>query len=119
MLQALACAAGRLCCVTVAELGRRACYALPVPSAVKKARGRGRGRAPGRSRVSSKHQITIPVGALREAGLREGDVVQVRAQGLGRVIVARMEDLIEEHAGTLHSEGRLGEAVRRLRGEWD
>lgn len=76
-------------------------------------------RAPGRSRVSGKHQITIPVGALREAGLREGDVVQVRAQGPGRVLVARMDDLVDEHAGVLRSGGRLGEAVRRLRAEWD
>ncbi len=76
-------------------------------------------RTPGRSRVSSKHQITIPVGALREAGLREGDVVQVRAQGTGRVLIARMDELIDEYAGTLHSGGELGRTVRRLRSEWD
>lgn len=84
---------------------------------VKKA-GRAAARA-GRSRVSSKHQITIPAGALREAGLREGDVVQVQAQGPGRVLVARMDDLIDEYAGSLRSGGRLGETVRRLRTEWD
>jgi bifunctional DNA-binding transcriptional regulator/antitoxin component of YhaV-PrlF toxin-antitoxin module len=85
---------------------------------VKKVRGRGV-RAPGRSRVSSKHQITIPVGALREAGLREGDVVQVRAQGPGRVLIARMDDLLDEYAGSLRSGGGLGRAVRKLRAEWD
>jgi bifunctional DNA-binding transcriptional regulator/antitoxin component of YhaV-PrlF toxin-antitoxin module len=89
-----------------------------MPSTVKKGGRRG-GRTSGRSRVSSKHQITIPVGALREAGLREGDVVQVRVQGPGRVIVARMDDLIDEYAGVLRSGGRLGEAVRGLRSEWD
>jgi bifunctional DNA-binding transcriptional regulator/antitoxin component of YhaV-PrlF toxin-antitoxin module len=78
-----------------------------------------RARLSGRSRVSSKHQITIPAGALREAGLREGDVVQIQAQGPGRVLVARMDDLVEEYAGVLSSGGRLGEAVRRLRSEWD
>jgi bifunctional DNA-binding transcriptional regulator/antitoxin component of YhaV-PrlF toxin-antitoxin module len=38
------------------------------------------GRAASRSRVSGKHQITIPIQAFSEAGLREGDVVQIKAQ---------------------------------------
>jgi bifunctional DNA-binding transcriptional regulator/antitoxin component of YhaV-PrlF toxin-antitoxin module len=83
---------------------------------VKKARSP---RSPGRSRVSGKHQITIPVVALREAGLREGDIVQVRAQGPGRVLIARMDDLLDEYAGALRSGGRLGRSVRGLRAEWD
>jgi bifunctional DNA-binding transcriptional regulator/antitoxin component of YhaV-PrlF toxin-antitoxin module len=87
-------------------------------SQVKNTKGRAV-RTPGRSRVSSKHQITIPASALREAGLREGDVVQVRAQGTGRVLIARMDDLIDEYAGALHSGGKLGRTVRRLRSEWD
>lgn len=82
---------------------------------VKKAGGRDGGR----SRVSSKHQITIPVGALREAGLSEGDVVQVRAEGPGRVLVVRIEDLVDEYAGSLRSGGQLGQTVRKLRTEWD
>jgi len=69
--------------------------------------------------VSSKHQITIPVAAFGEAGLREGDVVRVSAVGRGRVVVARVDDLIDEFAGSLSSGGDLGRAVRRLRGEWD
>jgi bifunctional DNA-binding transcriptional regulator/antitoxin component of YhaV-PrlF toxin-antitoxin module len=73
----------------------------------------------GRSRISSKHQITIPAGALREAGLRKGDVVQVEAQGPGRVLIARMDDLLGEYAGCLRTGGELGRAVRGLREEWD
>jgi bifunctional DNA-binding transcriptional regulator/antitoxin component of YhaV-PrlF toxin-antitoxin module len=76
-------------------------------------------RAAGRSRVSSKHQITIPMGAFSEAGLREGDVVQVKAQGPGRVLIARMDDLLDEYAGCLSTGGDLGRAVRGLRREWD
>jgi bifunctional DNA-binding transcriptional regulator/antitoxin component of YhaV-PrlF toxin-antitoxin module len=76
-------------------------------------------RAGGRSRVSSKHQITIPIGAFSEAGLREGDLVQVRAQGRGRVLIARVEDLLDEYAGCLSTRGELGQAVRGLRTEWD
>lgn len=85
---------------------------------VKKPRRQAVRRA-GRSRISSKHQITIPIGAFSEAGLREGDVVQVKAEGRGRVVIARMEDLIDEYAGALSTGGELGRTVRRLRGEWD
>jgi bifunctional DNA-binding transcriptional regulator/antitoxin component of YhaV-PrlF toxin-antitoxin module len=81
---------------------------------VKKRKG-----ATGRSRVSSKHQITIPKGAFSDAGLREGDVVQVRAQGRGRVLIARMDDLLDEYAGCLSTGGELGRTVRGLREEWD
>jgi bifunctional DNA-binding transcriptional regulator/antitoxin component of YhaV-PrlF toxin-antitoxin module len=69
--------------------------------------------------VSGKHQITIPIGAFSEAGLREGDVVQVRADGPGRVVIARMDDLLDELAGALRTGGELGQTVRRLRQEWD
>jgi bifunctional DNA-binding transcriptional regulator/antitoxin component of YhaV-PrlF toxin-antitoxin module len=89
-------------------------YSLLMASNVKKVRS-----ATGRSRVSSKHQITIPIGAFSEAGLREGDVVQVKAQGPGRVVIARMDDLLEEFAGCLSTGGELGRAVRGLRREWD
>ncbi|MGA2164300.1 MAG: hypothetical protein ABSH36_07510 [Solirubrobacteraceae bacterium] len=85
---------------------------------VKKAKGGGR-RSAGRSRVSGKHQITIPIGAFGEAGLREGDVVQVSAQGPGRVLVARMDDILDEYAGALSTGGELGRTVRGLRREWD
>jgi bifunctional DNA-binding transcriptional regulator/antitoxin component of YhaV-PrlF toxin-antitoxin module len=76
-------------------------------------------RAAGRSRVSSKHQITIPIAAFSEAGLREGDVVHVKAEGRGRVVIARVDDLIDEFAGCLSTGGRLGRTVRGLRKEWD
>jgi bifunctional DNA-binding transcriptional regulator/antitoxin component of YhaV-PrlF toxin-antitoxin module len=85
---------------------------------VKKPKGEA-GRGAGRSRVSGKHQITIPIRAFSEAGLREGDVVQVKAQGRGRVLIARMDDLVDEYAGCLSTGGELGRAVRGLRQEWD
>jgi bifunctional DNA-binding transcriptional regulator/antitoxin component of YhaV-PrlF toxin-antitoxin module len=85
---------------------------------VKKLKGESRHSA-GRSRVLGKHQITIPIGAFREAGLHEGDVVQIKAQGRGRVLIARMDDLIDEYAGCLSTGGELGRTVRGLRQEWD
>jgi bifunctional DNA-binding transcriptional regulator/antitoxin component of YhaV-PrlF toxin-antitoxin module len=80
---------------------------------VKKQKGAGR------SRISGKHQITIPIRAFNEAGLREGDVVQVRAQGRGSLVIARVDDLLDEYAGCLSTGGELGRTVRRLRQEWD
>jgi bifunctional DNA-binding transcriptional regulator/antitoxin component of YhaV-PrlF toxin-antitoxin module len=77
------------------------------------------GRVAGRSRVSGKHQITIPIAAFTDAGLREGDVVQIKAQGRGRVLIARVDDLLDEYAGCLSTGGELGRTVRGLREEWD
>jgi hypothetical protein len=37
----------------------------------------------------------------------------------GRVVIARMDDLVEEFAGSLSTSGELGRAVRKLRQEWD
>jgi hypothetical protein len=56
---------------------------------------------------------------LREAGLREGDVVQVRAQGAGWVLIARVDELLDDYAGALRSGGALGRSVHGLRAEWD
>jgi bifunctional DNA-binding transcriptional regulator/antitoxin component of YhaV-PrlF toxin-antitoxin module len=89
---------------------------------VKKTAGErkaGTRRSAGRSRISSKHQITIPIGAFSEAGLREGDIVQVKAQGLGRVVIARMDDLLGEYAGCLSTGGELGRTIRGMSKEWD
>ena len=83
---------------------------------VKKPKGR---RGAGRSRVSGKHQVTIPIGAFSEAGLREGDVVQIEAQGHGRILIARVDDLLDQYAGALSTGGELGRTVRGLRKEWD
>jgi bifunctional DNA-binding transcriptional regulator/antitoxin component of YhaV-PrlF toxin-antitoxin module len=84
-----------------------------MPVDVKKA-----GRTARHSRVSAKHQITIPIQAFSEAGLREGDVVQIKAQGRGRVLIARVDDLLDEYAGCLRTGGELDRAVRGLRQEW-
>lgn len=75
-------------------------------------------RRPGQSRISSKHQITIPTEAFREAGLQEGDVVRVKANGPGQVLIVRMDDLLDEYAGCLSTGGELGRTVRGLREEW-
>lgn len=70
------------------------------------------------SRVSGKHQVTIPVKVLREVGLAAGDDVVVRAVGEGRIELERSEDLVRRFAGCLpagiYPPGHLDE----LRREW-
>ena len=70
------------------------------------------------SAISRKNQVTLPVEALREAGLEAGDDVRVRAVGPGRLELVRTDDLVAEFAGvfdaTVYPEGYLEE----LRREW-
>jgi bifunctional DNA-binding transcriptional regulator/antitoxin component of YhaV-PrlF toxin-antitoxin module len=72
---------------------------------------------PNGSRISSKHQITIPAKALRAAGLRVGERVVARVDGPGRVVLERADDVIAEYAGVLHGVYEPGE-LDRLRDEW-
>ncbi len=74
-------------------------------------------RRRGSSRISAKHQITIPVAALRSAGLEVGDRVVARADGAGRVILEREHDVVDEFAGALTGVYRLSE-LDDLRAEW-
>lgn len=42
------------------------------------------------SRISSKHQITLPVETLQRAGLKGGDEVAIEAEGADRIVVRRV-----------------------------
>lgn len=78
---------------------------------VKKSRPRGR------TRISGKHQVTIPVRALRRSGLGPGDELQVEAAGAGRIVLVRAADLIARHAGRLTGVYPKG-YLKTLRREW-
>ncbi len=56
-------------------------------------------RRRGVTRISRKNQATIPVDALRQAGLKPGDELIVEAAGAGRVVLVRAVDLVDRHAG--------------------
>jgi bifunctional DNA-binding transcriptional regulator/antitoxin component of YhaV-PrlF toxin-antitoxin module len=72
----------------------------------------------GQTKVSSKHQVTIPVGALREAGFGPGDVLKVEADGAGRVVLTQVEALLGRYSGCLPTDGRLRQTIDGLRDEW-
>ncbi|HLY87224.1 MAG TPA: hypothetical protein VKO84_12065 [Gaiellaceae bacterium] len=78
---------------------------------VKKRRRRGF------TRISAKHQATLPVQALKEAGLEAGDEVRVVAAGRGRLVLELDLNLVERHAGKLKDVYEPGE-LDRLRDEW-
>lgn len=71
----------------------------------------------GFTRITAKHQATIPVRALEESGLKPGDEVRVVAVGPGRVVVERYVDVAGRHAGSLRGVFTLGE-LDKLRDEW-
>ena len=74
-------------------------------------------RRRGFTRISAKHQATIPVQALKDAGLKPGDEVRIVAAGRGRLVLERDVNVIERHAGSLRGVYEQGE-LDRLRGEW-
>jgi bifunctional DNA-binding transcriptional regulator/antitoxin component of YhaV-PrlF toxin-antitoxin module len=70
------------------------------------------------SLISSTNQVTLPVDALRGAGLEPGDDVRVKAVAPGRLELVRVEELVAEFAGifdaTVYPAGYLDD----LRREW-
>lgn len=77
-----------------------------------------RKRRNGRTRVSSKNQVTLPVAALVAAGIEPGDELSVMADGGGRLVLLLEEDVIEKYAGFLTGVFEPG-YLEKLRAEWD
>jgi AbrB family looped-hinge helix DNA binding protein len=70
------------------------------------------------AKVSSKNQVTLPVEAMRAAGLHPGDEVIVRPVGDGEVLVAARGSRVRRHAGIATGIYQTGE-LDRLRDEWE
>jgi bifunctional DNA-binding transcriptional regulator/antitoxin component of YhaV-PrlF toxin-antitoxin module len=75
-------------------------------------------RGPGQTRISAKHQVTIPMSAFLDAGFKPGDAVRAEAIGPGRVVLTRQDALLAEFAGALRTDGALRKTVEQLRDEW-
>lgn len=52
-------------------------------------------------KISTKHQVTVPVATLEEAGLRAGDQVVIEALGEGEVRIRRGALTFESAFGAL------------------
>jgi len=79
---------------------------------------RVKNRRRGFTRVSAKHQVTLPVDALEQAGIKTGDTLRADVRVPGEVILVRDDDPVERFAGGLtgaYARGGLDE----LRDEWD
>lgn len=76
-----------------------------------------RKRRNGTTRISSKNQVTIPVDALRRAGLKAGDELRVESARAGRVVFARDTNPLLKYAGALTGVFKPGD-LEKLRNEW-
>ena len=72
-----------------------------------------------RTRISSKHQVTIEEPALSAAGLRPGDTVQVRAIGPGQIVLTRVDELLDRYRGALPAGTYAPDWLKRHRAEWE
>jgi bifunctional DNA-binding transcriptional regulator/antitoxin component of YhaV-PrlF toxin-antitoxin module len=70
------------------------------------------------SLISRKNQVTLPVEALRAAGLGAGDDVRVEVRGHGRLELVRVGDLVEEFAGVFGADVYPSDYLDELRREW-
>lgn len=70
------------------------------------------------AKVSSKNQVTLPVDALRAAGLGPGDEVTIRPVGSGEIVIAARASRVRRHAGIAEGIYRAGE-LDELRDEWE
>lgn len=73
-------------------------------------------RRRGRTRLSPKHQVTIPADVVRAAGLEIGDEFRVEVGEDGDVVLRRDRDPVEEFAGSIPYPAGYLDA---LRSEWD
>lgn len=75
-------------------------------------------RRHGFTRISPKHQVTIPAEALAKAGLSVGDPLKVEARANGEILLVREGNAVEQFAGILTGQFPPG-YLDELRDEWE
>lgn len=70
------------------------------------------------SLISGKNQVTLPVDALREAGLQPGDDVRIQVVGPGRLQLVRVGEMVAEFAGVFDASVYPEGYLEKLRDEW-
>jgi bifunctional DNA-binding transcriptional regulator/antitoxin component of YhaV-PrlF toxin-antitoxin module len=71
-----------------------------------------------KTKISSKHQVTIGKQAFDEAGLHVGDVVAVRAVGPGRVELSSLDALFAKYRGQLSGGDAFRREIEQMRDQW-
>jgi AbrB family looped-hinge helix DNA binding protein len=68
------------------------------------------------TKVSRKNQVTLPVAAMRAAGIGQGDELRVEAEADGRIVLVRDGDPLDRFVGAIPG---IGDDLERLRDEWE
>ena len=74
-------------------------------------------REKGKTTISAKNQVTIPVDVLHRAGMASGERVVVSSDGPGRVVFEAVRDAFDQFDGALTG-AFAGADIVRLRDEW-
>jgi PD-(D/E)XK nuclease superfamily protein len=71
------------------------------PSAGEPVSQDGGDRAVGRTRMSSHHQVTVPLAVATASSIEPGDRFRVESDGTGRFVMTRIEEYMERHVAQL------------------
>ncbi len=74
-------------------------------------------RRRGRTRISRKNQVTLPVAVMAKARLKAGDALQVEVAGEGKIVLLREHDPLDDFIGAVPGVSAATD-LKRLRAEW-